>query len=948
MELQQVRHTMFSSRAVTSTNVNTTIDPYFKNTIFLLHADGTNGATNTTYKDNSNYNAVVSRGALFNSQGSFSPYSPAGWSMYFNGSTDYLSFPITAAGTISTGDFTAECWTWVTTAFGTNAVFFTIGALNATGSFSVFVNAGSTYVRIGASNDTVINAVPAQNTWTHFAVVRISGVFTVYFNGVSQTKASSLNPGTAITGTASSLAFDAIAAGVAYWPGYISNFRIVVGTGVYTGNFTTPTSPLANTQSAGSNISAISSGTAFLLNLNRWYDASGNDYQVTVGGNATIIPFTPFSSGEAYTPSLHGGSIYHASATDWVGTTTAVIATALTWPQLGLGGEDFTIEFWAYPLTATSATQYFFSNFSADTNQRGMRIGVTSAASTPGAYVLYSTGALAPGFNASAVRPLYAFSWSHIAVSRRQNTSRVFQNGQMVYEFTDTTVYNLPTFTIGNNTYARTGAVIGYTCDLRITRGTTAYFESNFLVPQAALQTLELPNSQLYIGQFTGSTTYWSYDLGQFPNTTTGFFCIEFWINFTTVPVAGTTIFGGASGNGMSLVIASTSSMFLSNNGVYNLTNTTQYNFQAGVWYHIAWMGGNSTNYLAVDGSVYNFNQKGGFGSSAATANGIWLNDYTIGATGLAAYYRDIRVTYNSMVYDVNGFTRPTGPLSATVAGGTVKMLVLNNAGSADVVGQVTTTISTTISGIDTTNVTVSAGQGGVGARLYPNAVETVLLLNGSNGNLIDATGRNNITYGAAGGAVIPSINTTNKKFGTGGVGLMAAGFMRIPNSPLWDFGSGNFVIEYWYYPTNVTTLQTIYSKKAAAAGFGPIQTNISTTGKVTTLISTSGAATTQTLLSVASVVISTWNYIAIFRNGGSITQHVILASGSVDTQTNATLSTTALASNTADFTIGNQSNAASQPMLGYVDEFRVTKGTNRGYTSSSLPTAPTTAFPNL
>jgi len=298
-------------------------------------------------------------------------------------------------------------------------------------------------------------------------------------------------------------------------------------------------------------------------------------------------------------------------------------------------------------------------------------------------------------------------------------------------------------------------------------------------------------------------------------------------------------------------------------------------------------------------------------------------------------------------VYDVTGFTRPSGPLTTTVSGGTVKMLVLNSAGSADVTGQVTTASGTTVSGITTTNVTVSANQGAAGVKLYDNATETVFLLNGNNGNLIDATGRNNITYGAAGGAVIPSINTTNKKFGTGGVGVMAAGFMRIPNSPLWNFGSEDWIIDFWYYPTSVTVLQTIFSKKAAAANFGPIQTNVSTTGKVTTLISTSGAATTQTLLAVASVVISTWNYIAIFRNGGSITQHVILASGSVDTQTNATLSTTALASNTADFTIGNQSNAASQPMLGYVDEFRVTKGTNRGYTSGSLPAAPTAAFPN-
>ena len=935
---------MFSNRMVSNTNTNTTTDPYFKNTIFLLHADGTNGATNTTYVDNSNYNAVVSRGALLNSQGSFSPYSPAGWSMYFNGTTDYLSVPITAAGTISTGDFTAECWTWVTTAFGTNAIFFTIGATNAAGSFTVFVNAGSTYVRIGASNDTVISAVPTLNTWTHVAVVRISGVFTVYFNGVSQTKASSLNPGTAITGTASSLAFDAAGA---YWPGYISNFRIVVGTGVYTAAFTTPTSALTTTQSAGTNIAAISSGTAVLINLNRWYDASVNDYQITVAGTPYIVPFAPFASSNTYTPSLHSGSIYHASATDWVGTTTAVIATALTWPQLGLGGEDFTIEFWAYPLTNTSTTQYFFSNFSADTNQRGMRIGVSSTASTPGAYVLYNTGAVAPLFNATAVRPLYAFSWSHIAVSRRQNILKVFQNGQMVYEFADNSVYNIPAFTVGNSTYARSAAVVGYTCDVRIVKGATAYYESNFTVPQAALAPVEPPLSSLYVGQFTGSTTYWSYDLGYFPSVLTGSFCVEFWINFTTVPTVATTIFGGATGVGLSLVIASTSSMYLSYAGSYNMNSLTTYNFQPNVWYHIAWMGGNSTNYLAVDGIVYNTGQRGGFGSAAA-GNGIWGNDYTIGAAGMSAYYRDIRVTYNSTVYNVAGFTRPAGPLTTTVTGGTVKMLVLNNAGSADVTGQVTTSSGTSISGIATTNVTVSANPSGVANKLYSNAVETVLLLNGSNGSLIDATGRNNITYGVAGGAVIPAINTTTKKFGTGAVGAMAAGFMRIPNSPLWDFGSGDFMIDFWFYPTSVTVLQTIYSKKVAAANFGPVQTNLSTTGKVQTLLSANGTAYTHSMTSVISVPINTWNYIAVYRSGTSLIQNTILANSFVDTQANTIVSGTSLNSNTADFTIGNQSNAASQPMLGYVDEFRVTKGTSRGYsTSPNLPPAPTTAFPN-
>lgn len=932
---------MFSNRMVSNNNTNTTTDPYFKNTIFLLHADGTNGANNTTYVDNSNYGGIISRGALLNSQGSFSPYNPAGYSMFFNGISDYLNYTATNAGTIGTGDFTVELWTWINTAPVLNAILFTIGNTNGVGSLSVFSTTTSLYVRINSNLDTIISALPVINQWTHVAVVRISGVINVYYNGVVQNKSSSTSPGTAITGTNCWLAYDQANA---LWPaGYISNFRIVVGTGVYTGAFTPPTTQLANIQPSGSNISAVTSGTVTLLNYNRFYDASVYDYQVTVYGSPIITPFTPFTVNTTYSPSLHGGSIYHASATDWVGTTTAVIATANSWPQLGLGGEDFSIEFWAYPLTNTSTNQYFFSNYSADTNERGLRLGVSSSTGVVANIYLGTTNSIVN----SITRPIYANSWTHVAVARKNSTIKIFQNGQIVGSSPDTYTYNIPAFTVASASYARTTATVGYTSDVRIVRGSTAYFDNNFTPPTAALSlyATEVISNRTVV-QMTGFTPYIPTVAINGINVYNGF-CLEFWFNVSTLVPGGFEFFGhSGQNNTLAINLSSVYGINISNAGYYGLGTQFAGQVVTNTWQHIALIGTGGYNYVALNGIVANTFAAGG--SAGYTNNGAWqfINpgfNYT-GAHGVA-YVRDYRLTTGSPVYSINGFTPPNSTPGLSVTGGTVRLLTFTDSGVTDLTGNGT---------VDTTYVTVGINLGGRGSSMYNNYNfnisnnNTVLLLNGSNGSLIDATGRNNITYGVAGGAVIPAINTTTRKFGTGAVGAMAAGFMRIPNSPLWDFGSGDFMIDFWFYPTSVTVLQTIYSKKVAAANFGPVQTNISTTGKVQTLLSANGTAYTHSMTSVVSVPISTWNYIAVYRSGTSLIQNTILANSFVDTQANTIVSGTSLISNTADFTIGNQSNAASQPMLGYVDEFRVTKGTSRGYGASpNLPPLPTTAFPN-
>jgi len=81
--------------------------------------------------------------------------------------------------------------------------------------------------------------------------------------------------------------------------GYMSNMRVVIGLGVYTGAFTVPTSPLTVTQSAGTNISAITAGqTQLLLNTtndaNFLKDSSTNNITMVNNNGVTSSALNPF------------------------------------------------------------------------------------------------------------------------------------------------------------------------------------------------------------------------------------------------------------------------------------------------------------------------------------------------------------------------------------------------------------------------------------------------------------------------------------------------------------------------------------------------------------------------------------------------------------------------------------------------------------------------------
>ena len=158
-------------------------DEYFNLVTLLLPGNGTNGAQNNTFVDSSTNAFTITR-AGNTTQGTFSPFSQTGWSNYFDGTGDYLSFSPGSAFAFGTGDFTVECWVYPTVTLTGTSSLYLIDARNSgqTGAWAFLTNAngsaspmrldwytGSAVVT-GSSNLIV-------NTWNHCVYSRSASTY---------------------------------------------------------------------------------------------------------------------------------------------------------------------------------------------------------------------------------------------------------------------------------------------------------------------------------------------------------------------------------------------------------------------------------------------------------------------------------------------------------------------------------------------------------------------------------------------------------------------------------------------------------------------------------------------------------------------------------------------------------------------------------------------------
>jgi len=422
---------------------------------------------NHTFVDHSGINNLITRAGNA-SQGSFSPFSPAGWSNYFDGVNDYLTPASNAAFTFGTGNFTLEAFVYLQGTSPVNSAnseqIFDFRTADTSVAPTLYVGGSGDsnnliYYVNGAERITSGGAFPTR-VWNHVAISRSSGLTKMFINGVQVGSTYTDNNNYIGTICVVGGRYAAVSADYRSWYGYISNVRVIKGTALYTSNFTPPTSALT----------AVANTSLLTCQSNRFIDNSTNNFTLTRNGDVIVANFSPLAPTASYFPAIHGGSVYFDGTGDYL---SVASNTAFT---LGSSG-DFTIECWVYLTASPSNYAPLLTTWTNSTNSYANRWAITYY----GNRLAWFTDAGNIGVTDSVAPTLN--EWTHVAAVRSGSTITLYKNGVSLGTQTTAQAYTTDgTVNIGFITGVT--AITGYITSARIVKGTAVY-TSNFTPPTA-------------------------------------------------------------------------------------------------------------------------------------------------------------------------------------------------------------------------------------------------------------------------------------------------------------------------------------------------------------------------------------------------------------------------------------------------------------------------------
>ena len=859
----------------------------------------------------------------------------AAYSGYFDGTNDYV---LVAANTninnLGYEDFTIECWAFLNSS-STDATIVAQNTVWATqNNYTIEVRTGGVF-RAFIGDSTAIDINPGINSfplkqWNHVAIVRRVGTTTAYINGRSvgsSTTAVNLtrNPVTSIgafstSGTALSN----------YWKGYISNFRIVRGTAVYTDNFTPPTAPLT----------AIPGTVLLTCQSIDFNDASIIRNVITPTNGAAIDTFTPFGlPTSAITPATVGGSGYFDGTGDDLTTPSNAAFT--------YGTGNFTIEgfFFFTGGVGGSGYSYLFA--------QGGGTGITSLGVyiQDGVYKVWNGSAVIVGTTAYAQN-----RWVHIALARSGTTLRLFLNGVLEGTATNSnSIASGSTIGISLGRWAEIGDsnyITGYVSNFRVVKGTAVYttaftpltapvtaiantslllnFANGAITDATGKNNIQLKGNTVISTvkakygsgsvYFDGSGDYLQIpaapDLYLSPAGTTASnldFTIEFWFNPNSVATASQCLWlrrSSQNPRGIAIVTeTSTLAVYLGTSSWQVQIASSVGSVTANTWNHCALTRAGTEYRVFLNGVLVGTSTPTAFVISDDTSP-IWIgNNGTEASQGpFTGYMQDIRFTVGKSRYAYS-FPVPSALFT--------NYYTTAAAPTTDTYGSYTTALLP-----------------GTGTNLSKNNAVT----DASTNAYAVSTGAGTVTLGT----LSPYSENGWSAFFDG-----SGDYYTVPYSSSINILSGDFTVEGWVNATLIGTgSRQIGGQWQQTTGQGGWQLGIDTSGFITVAF---GAATEATgiITSSVAIAVNTWYHIALVRNGSVFTLYINGVSRGTYTSAATRAALTSIPTTFGNWlsSSGTFPASGSADFRGYLADYRIVKGTAVYTSNFTPPTAPLTAI---
>ena len=920
-------------------NIVKTGDPYFMDTGLLLHGDGTNNST--TIVDSSRRNLPVTRVTTPSSltvtgaakistiQSKF-----GGASGYFNGSGSYLTIaPSPGSIRLANGDFTIELWVYPLAApAGGWTPILSIGASGGGSEIRIAQNINNTgfgFLVPPASGTTDIYAgfgTLPLGAWSHLALTRKGNMQYFFKDGVLlDSRSVGYNHGNA---TSFYLAANPYADG--NFNGYIDSVRITKGIARYTSAFTPPTQQFPT----NSTEDPFYQNVGLLLNMNG-EDGTNEFVDSSLGANISTAQ------------SKFGGSSIFLRHGDYLSVPDS--------DAFAFGASDFTVEAWIR-LTGYALPDggYYSATIAASdvTGSRGWNFLINGTENAYDSISFYGFTPTAYGIGYSY--PFLLNKWYHCAAVRQQGRLYLFVNGKALNKDGDAFAYTLQDSTsalkIGSNEFDGTYKYYfnGYIEEVRITKNVGRYL-TDFTPPAAPFPDVYRTGSAdplakhvtfLMHGEGTNASTlirdssYIDYRITPQGNTN---------ISTTDKKYGSSSLYFDGSGDYLDLpqeIFRFEREDFTIEYWVKLETNTQTWPYQmsSSNWSANGGFYSNVTGAATGWGGTGTLTWSGSGGSSgpsmssvSAIRNGAW-NHVAITRSG----------GHHTMW--INGVPESYGyAASANYTGNASRIF-----GSSDLSGNLEANTNEKgyldemriTRGMARYSNTVSLPTSG-----FTSDASTSLLLKaeGSNGSTtFTDSSSNNLSFTRYGDTII---STNKSKFGNSSIYFDGTGdYIATPNNTVFQFGTGDFTVEAWVYPINSlaganfsgSLYQNIIGQTqhgtATNMSFTLYLVNMRPAGQCAT-----GGAGFGSCASSTAIPLNTWTHIAYTRTGSLFRLYV-----------NGVLSAMATSSSSVDVStrtlaVGADSNSNAF-FQGYLDEIRITKGSNR-YPLSFTP--PTAAFPD-